>query len=147
MSLNPRPGAGFSDDRGVDRKAHAPFVCHIGGASLILDAMTRSEPAGSSSVEPHSLFLTTRWSVVLAAKDKASPGSTEALETLCRAYWHPLYAFIRGLGHPPEAAQDLTQEFFARFLAKDYLQAVGAHVIGRSAGPARTGVCRRRQGF
>jgi RNA polymerase sigma factor (sigma-70 family) len=70
-----------------------------------------------------SLFLTTHWSVVLAAQDKSSPESAAALEVLCRAYWYPLYAFVRRQGHSPEDAQDLTQEFFARLLAKEYLQA------------------------
>jgi RNA polymerase sigma-70 factor (ECF subfamily) len=70
-----------------------------------------------------SLFLTTHWSVVLAAKDKSSPESAAALEVLCRAYWFPLYAFVRRQGHSPSDAQDLTQEFFARLLAKEYLQA------------------------
>lgn len=70
-----------------------------------------------------SLFLTTHWSVVLAAKDKSSPESAAALEVLCRAYWYPLYAFVRRQGHSPSDAQDLTQEFFARLLAKEYLQA------------------------
>jgi RNA polymerase sigma-70 factor (ECF subfamily) len=69
------------------------------------------------------LFLTTHWSVVLAAKDKASPDSAAALEGLCRTYWYPLYAFVRRQGHSPSDAQDLTQEFFARLLAKEYLQA------------------------
>jgi RNA polymerase sigma-70 factor (ECF subfamily) len=45
------------------------------------------------------------------------------LEALCRAYWHPLYAFARREGNGPEAAQDLTQEFFSRLLEKNYLQA------------------------
>jgi len=71
-----------------------------------------------------SLFLTTHWSVVLAAKDKSSPESAAALEVLCRAYWYPLYAFVRRQGHSPSDAQDLTQEFFARLLAKEYLRAV-----------------------
>jgi RNA polymerase sigma-70 factor (ECF subfamily) len=61
--------------------------------------------------------------VVLAAKDKSSPDSAAALEALCRAYWYPLYAFVRRQGHPPCDAQDLTQEFFARLLLKDYLGA------------------------
>ena len=73
---------------------------------------------------PQPLFVTTRWSVVLSARDKASPGSEQALETLCRTYWYPLYAFVRGSGHSPPDAQDLTQEFFARLLAKDFLKAV-----------------------
>jgi RNA polymerase sigma factor (sigma-70 family) len=69
------------------------------------------------------MFLTTHWSVVLAAKDKSSPASAAALEALCRAYWYPLYAFVRRQGHSPSDAQDLTQEFFARLLQKEYLQA------------------------
>ena len=43
---------------------------------------------------------------------------------LCRAYWYPLYAFVRRQGHGPEEAQDLTQEYFARLLEKDFLDAV-----------------------
>lgn len=68
-------------------------------------------------------FVTTRWSVVLSARDKESPQSAAALEALCRSYWYPLYAFVRRQGHPPQDAQDLTQGFFARLLQKDYLQA------------------------
>jgi len=75
-----------------------------------------------SEVSP--LFLTTRWSVVLRAKDCAASESSSALETLCRDYWYPLYAYVRRAGHSPPDAQDLTQEFFARLLAKEWLLAV-----------------------
>jgi RNA polymerase sigma-70 factor (ECF subfamily) len=68
-------------------------------------------------------FRTTRWSVVLRAKGGA-PDSAEALETLCRAYWTPLFAYLRRDGHDFHAAQDLTQEFFARLLAGESLAAV-----------------------
>jgi RNA polymerase sigma-70 factor (ECF subfamily) len=68
-------------------------------------------------------FATTHWSQVLAAGRGGSPGSRQALEALCEAYWYPLYAFVRRSGHPPEDARDLTQAFFARLLEKDYLQA------------------------
>ena len=61
-------------------------------------------------------FTTTHWSLVLAAGDSRSPQSAEALESLCRAYWFPLYAYVRRQGSPPEEAKDLTQEFFARLL-------------------------------
>lgn len=44
------------------------------------------------------------------------------MEKLCKAYWPPLYAFIRREGYAVAQAQDLTQEFFARLLSKDYLQ-------------------------
>ncbi|MCX6903142.1 MAG: ECF-type sigma factor, partial [Verrucomicrobia bacterium] len=37
---------------------------------------------------------------------------------------YPLYAYVRRQGHTPEDAQDLTQEFFARLLAKNYLGTV-----------------------
>ena len=59
---------------------------------------------------------------MLAAADGRAVQNVEALEQLCRAYWFPLYAFARRQGCAPEDAQDLTQEFFARLLAKDYLQ-------------------------
>jgi hypothetical protein len=59
-------------------------------------------------------FVTTRWSVVLTAQGR-SPAAQDALEKLCRSYWMPLYAFVRRAGFSPEEAQDLTQEFFARF--------------------------------
>ena len=62
-------------------------------------------------------FATTHWSVVLLAGERRSSQSAEALETLCRAYWHPLYAFVRRQGRGPEEAADLTQEFFSRLLA------------------------------
>src|SRR5262245_6326384 len=70
-----------------------------------------------------SLFVTTRWSVVLAAQERHSPEATAALDTLCRVYWHPIYAFVRQQGHHPHDAQDLTQEFIRRLLEKNHLKA------------------------
>ena len=69
------------------------------------------------------LFPPTRWSLVLAATRKDAPGSAEALETICRAYWQPLYAYVRRCGQAPPDAQDLTQEFFCRLLEKRWLEA------------------------
>ena len=59
---------------------------------------------------------------MLAATRKHSPESAAALEAICRAYWHPLYAFARRSGQSPQDAQDLTQEFFARLLQKRWLE-------------------------
>ena len=64
-----------------------------------------------------AIFATTHWSVVLAAQGR-SPAAQAALETLCRTYWLPLYAFIRREGYQIEEAKDLTQEFFARWLER-----------------------------
>jgi RNA polymerase sigma-70 factor (ECF subfamily) len=67
-------------------------------------------------------FNTTHWSVVLLAGQAEGSQAEAALENLCRAYWYPLYAYVRRQGHPPHDAQDLTQEFFARLLEKKYLR-------------------------
>jgi len=57
-------------------------------------------------------FDSTHWSDVLRAAG-SSPDAHDALSRLCEAYWFPLYAYLRRR-YPPEQAQDLTQEFFAR---------------------------------
>jgi RNA polymerase sigma-70 factor (ECF subfamily) len=67
-------------------------------------------------------FASTRWSLVVAAGLRDSPESEEALATLCRLYWYPLYAYARRRSLSAEDAQDVTQEFFARLLDKDYLR-------------------------
>jgi RNA polymerase sigma factor (sigma-70 family) len=69
-------------------------------------------------------FQTTRWSMVLSARDGDSTEAREALSALCETYWYPLYAFVRRKGHDADAAQDLVQGFFTRLLEKDYLAAV-----------------------
>ncbi len=66
-------------------------------------------------------FVTTHWSVVVTAGHGETPGAREALERLCRTYWYPLYAYVRRRGHSPPDAQDLTQEFFARLLAHNWV--------------------------
>jgi RNA polymerase sigma-70 factor (ECF subfamily) len=71
-----------------------------------------------------SRFETTHWSLVLAARDRAEPGADDALASLCTLYWYPLYAYVRRRGHDADEALDLTQEFFARLLEKDFLAAV-----------------------
>ena len=65
-----------------------------------------------------SRFPTTRWSRVLAAADSSASGRT-AFTELCRAYWGPLYGFLRRRGNDPERARDLTQAFFTRFIEKN----------------------------
>jgi RNA polymerase sigma-70 factor (ECF subfamily) len=63
-------------------------------------------------------FVTTHWSLVLAAGQQDVPHAVEALEKLCRSYWYPLYAFVRRLGNSPADAQDLTQAFFEHLLSR-----------------------------
>jgi RNA polymerase sigma factor (sigma-70 family) len=77
--------------------------------------------SGASSSEAPRAFPNTRWSVVLAAQ-QATVESAAALESICRDYWHPLYAYVRRCGHSAPDAQDLTQEFFYRLLQKRWLE-------------------------
>lgn len=65
-------------------------------------------------------FPATRWSVVLAARER----SDAALEEICRLYWKPLYAYARHRGFAPHDAQDLTQEFFRLLVQKHWLDSV-----------------------
>lgn len=69
----------------------------------------------------HEPVHTTRWSLVLAARENQRP----ALEELCRAYWLPLYAYARRSGLDAHEAEDVVQAFFARLLEKRDLAAVG----------------------
>jgi RNA polymerase sigma factor (sigma-70 family) len=78
-------------------------------------------PDSDSPIPPREVFATTRWTVVVHAQQGDSTEAREALETLCRAYWYPLYAFVRRQGVMPEDAQDLTQSFFERLIEKNFL--------------------------
>jgi len=84
---------------------------------------TKTAAAGTAGNETSCppVFVTTHWSLVLSAGDQPSPQAADALEKLCRAYWLPIYAFVRRQGRGPHDAQDLTQEFFARLLGKKSL--------------------------
>jgi len=75
-------------------------------------------------------FMTTRWSLVLAAAadDSLSADAGDALARLCETYWFPLYAYLRRHGRDVDEAQDLTQAFFTRLLEKRVI---------RQADPAR----------
>ncbi|MBU4199525.1 MAG: sigma-70 family RNA polymerase sigma factor [Verrucomicrobia bacterium] len=59
---------------------------------------------------------------MLAAQ--GSPGAASAIASramaeLCAIYWRPLYHYVRRCGHTHHEAEDFTQEFFARLLAKN----------------------------
>jgi RNA polymerase sigma factor (sigma-70 family) len=63
-------------------------------------------------------FATTHWSLVVAARpgEASEARVRKALEELCKAYWYPLYAFVRYRGYSSDDAQDLTQAFFTRII-------------------------------
>lgn len=69
-------------------------------------------------------FHTTHWTMVLAARERDGEVGRRALASLCSTYWYPLYAFIRRQGSSPHEAEDLTQEFFHRFLERNTIGSV-----------------------
>lgn len=55
---------------------------------------------------------------------RAGSGEAEAhtaLESLCRAYWYPLFAFLRRRGLSADDAQDTTQAFFLHIIEGEML--------------------------
>ena len=85
------------------------------------NACNQTKSETTAQAQPRSDFVTTHWSVVLTAGRSDTTRARDALARLCQTYWHPLYAYVRRLGNSPHDAQDLTQEFFARLLEKNYL--------------------------
>jgi len=67
-------------------------------------------------------FPSTVWDVIDRA-GRAAAGS-EDLDAVARRYWRPVYRFVRIVWKKtPEDAQDLTQEFLAKLLDPEFLQA------------------------
>ncbi len=69
-------------------------------------------------------FDTTHWSMVVSSREPDSEIRRDSLEALCRAYWYPLFAYLRRKGYGPEAAADYVQSFFVELIDKDFLEAV-----------------------
>ena len=67
-------------------------------------------------------FPPTRRSVIEAARSIDAQERECAMEVLCAAYWKPVYKYVRWRwNRQPDAAQDLTQGFFAELLERDLL--------------------------
>ena len=76
----------------------------------------RSIPSGQGR------FATTHWSVVQAAGLPNSSRYKSSLETLCKTYWYPLYAYLRRHGYNADQAGDHTQAFFTQLLEKQSIR-------------------------
>jgi RNA polymerase sigma factor (sigma-70 family) len=63
-------------------------------------------------------FPTTHWSLILSSASDNGAQAKAALAELCRAYWYPIYSFIRARSSSADQAQDLTQEFFLHLLTR-----------------------------
>jgi RNA polymerase sigma-70 factor (ECF subfamily) len=89
-----------------------------------------SDGAGGDRPRHDGEFLTTHWSLVVSAGRRDDSAASRALAELCRRYWYPLYAYVRRHSHDADAAQDLTQAFFARLIEQN-LPAVAAPERGK----------------
>ena len=76
----------------------------------------------SQSAAQSGLFPATMWSMIQAARQ--DDAALEGLERLGRAYWRPLYVFMRQRGADHEAASDAVQGFFERLLSQEMLKNV-----------------------
>jgi RNA polymerase sigma factor (sigma-70 family) len=64
-------------------------------------------------------FPLTRWSVIDAACSGDETERVRAMDTLCAAYWKPVYKYVRlRWNRPTEDAQDLTQGFFVQLIER-----------------------------
>ena len=117
---------------------HMPTSSHRGGsfntrsrgklASTVISGYSasmgreRQFPPTPDSVGPGGgSFPSTHWTELNAAGRRNSTAAGRAIDGFCRAYWRPVYNYIRRQGCQQADAQDLTQAFFARFLEKRYL--------------------------
>jgi RNA polymerase sigma factor (sigma-70 family) len=72
-------------------------------------------------------FPLTRWSAIVAARSEDSAERSRAFDVLAAVYWKPVYKYIRIRWHKSnEDAKDLTQEFFARAMEKDFFKSYDA---------------------
>ncbi len=84
--------------------------------------MSETLPTHNAARDP--LFPATMWSAVLEARETDTPHALQALERLARAYWRPLYIFLRQRGREHDVATDEVQGFFEHLLSRDFLRFV-----------------------
>jgi RNA polymerase sigma factor (sigma-70 family) len=77
---------------------------------------------GSDVAVSPGWFNTTHWSVIINAKSDDTARAGDALACLCQTYWGPVRTYITRVQQNSVDAEDLTQEFFARFLERMYFR-------------------------
>jgi len=100
-----------------ERHSFGSMRAGVQGVSPISQGDPGSWPGGSAR------FGTTQWTMIAEAGGDGRRRD-EAFESFCRAYWYPLYAFLRRRGEAAEDARDLVQGFFLQMIEKDWLAGV-----------------------
>ncbi len=87
-------------------------------------------------------FPTTRWSLFEAVRTSDLRQKQIVLQHLIQNYWNPIYLFIRRHTSDVAAAEDLTQEFLTRWLARDLFS-----LANPSKGRFRNYLCKSIKNF
>ena len=67
-------------------------------------------------------FVSTHWTTIRACAGN-DDAAIAARAELCKAYWYPVYAYIKRQGHDPhQTAEDLTQDFFGYVLSRPWFE-------------------------
>ncbi|MBM3844912.1 MAG: sigma-70 family RNA polymerase sigma factor [Verrucomicrobia bacterium] len=90
---------------------------------MIKDSSSESEASRNAPETGSSPFAPTRWTLILRARGE-TPEARAALGELCEAYYQPVLRFLRREGRDEDVARELTQEFFARILARGAFEQV-----------------------
>lgn len=72
---------------------------------------------------PPALFPTTRWTLILEAKESAE-ARRAALVQLFQTYWQPLYVLFRQKGLSPDAAKDAVQALALQLIERGAIEQV-----------------------
>jgi RNA polymerase sigma-70 factor (ECF subfamily) len=76
--------------------------------------LSSADPSGPEKAG--SRFEETQWTLIGQIPEAPDAQRREILEGLCRAYWRPVYSYLRFRGQDHEDARDLTQAFFAEIV-------------------------------
>jgi len=77
-----------------------------------------------SSVPRRGLFPTTSWTLIRTVREGTEEQARVALDSFCRTYWYPVYAYCRHSGFPVETAEDLTQTYFQQLIGYESMKKV-----------------------
>ena len=75
------------------------------------------DPTEQGTNPDPTLFLTTRWTLVLDAASSNDTAALDALGSLASTYWQPLYRYARRKEKSKQDAEDLVQGFLAHILS------------------------------
>jgi DNA-directed RNA polymerase specialized sigma24 family protein len=122
-------------DRDVRRgEFHPELPAGIGPAGDGIDDNGRRVPKRHDRTEiggSNEAFRTTCWTQIFAARADDESVRQKVLEALFKAYWRPVYCYLRRKGDDNEKAKDLTQGFFHEILLEGQLIARADRTRGR----------------